>query len=258
MKENILSSGKDLDMTRREKFKKTMSRLTSAQFLKPFLFLNLILNIGLEWAGFPALAFYMHTILHQLRIPLDEYWVAVGLAGYRSCLTLGLSFVLYKVRRRPVYLLAGSLVCLATASLSAYNWIIPHLDQDTRDSISFLPLVSVILMYTGFGIGYGPIVFILQGELLPSDMRSLGSGLLGVLDNISLFIAVKTVPTIIAGVGMEGAYLLYSCCCLANLVISFFVMPETKGLSLEDIEDLYRDKDKQVIQHKRRFSGTYL
>ena len=54
-------------------------------------------------------------------------------------------------------------------------------------------------MYTGFGLGYGPIVFLLQGELLPSDLRSLGSGLLGVFDNISLFIAVKTVPTLIAG-----------------------------------------------------------
>ena len=71
----------------------------------------------------------MDTILRQMKIPLDEYWVAVGLAGYRSLLTLGLSFVLYKVRRRPVYLLAGSLVCLATASLSAYNWLLPHLTQ---------------------------------------------------------------------------------------------------------------------------------
>merc|ERR1712155_261810 len=141
--------------------------MASAQFLKPFLFLNLILNFGLEWAGFPALAFYMHSILKQMKIPLDEYWVAVGLAGYRSLLTLGLSFVLYRVRRRPVYLLAGSLVCLATASLSAYNWIAPSLDPSIQDSISFLPLVSVVLMYTGFGCGYAPIVFILQGNKRP-------------------------------------------------------------------------------------------
>ena len=130
MKENIeFNSGKNLKLTRMEKLRKTMVRLKSAQFLKPFLFLNLILNIGLEWAGFPALAFYMHTILKQMKIPLDEYWVAVGLSGYRSILTVGLSFVLYKVRRRPVYLMAGSLVCLATASLSAYSWVLPYLEQ---------------------------------------------------------------------------------------------------------------------------------
>ena len=87
----------DQDMPIREKYKHTLKRLLSKEFLKPFLFLNLILNIGLEWAGFPALAFYMHTILKQMEIPLDEYWVAVALAGYRSALTVGLSFVLYKV-----------------------------------------------------------------------------------------------------------------------------------------------------------------
>ena len=80
-----------------EKCKMTLKRMCCREFLKPFLFLNLILNFGLEWAGFPALAFYMHSVLKQMEIPLDEYWVAVALAGYRSALTVALSFVLYKV-----------------------------------------------------------------------------------------------------------------------------------------------------------------
>ena len=163
MKKNIEATLPIQKLSIKMNFKNTMKRLCCPEFLKPFLFLNLILNFGLQWAGFPALAFYQHTILKQMNIPLDEYWVAVALAGYRSCLTVGLSFVLYKFKRRPVYLFAGSLVCLATGSLSAYNWIAPSLDPSIRDSISFLPLVSVVLIYTGFGCGYAPIVFILQG-----------------------------------------------------------------------------------------------
>ena len=97
IKTSIYELKPDEDLPFREKYKHTLKRLLSKEFLKPFLFLNLILNIGLEWAGFPALAFYMHTILKQMEIPLDEYWVAVALAGYRSALTVGLSFVLYKV-----------------------------------------------------------------------------------------------------------------------------------------------------------------
>ena len=62
-----------------------------------------------------------------------------------------------------MYLSAGCLVCAATASLAAYTWLVPGLAPATRQTVSFLPLVSVVLMYTGFGIGYGPIVFILQG-----------------------------------------------------------------------------------------------
>jgi len=246
IKKNIESLKPLKKQSRVDEYKSTLKRLRSKEFLKPFLFLNLILNFGLEWAGFPAMAFYMHTVIKQMEIPLNEYWVAVGLAGYRSCLTIGLSFILYKARRRPLYLLSGSLVCLATASLSAYNWIAPSLDPSIKESISFLPLVSVILMYTGFGLGYGPIVYMLQGELLPSDMRSLGCGLLGVLDNISLFIAVKTVPTLISYLGIHGAFMSYSACILTNLIICAFVMPETKGLSLEEIEDFYKKRERKV------------
>ena len=69
-----------------------------------------ILNVGLEWAGFPALAFYMHSVLKQLQVwplllqdekipkilqlPFSEYWVAVALGGYRSALVLSLSFIM--------------------------------------------------------------------------------------------------------------------------------------------------------------------
>ena len=87
------------------------------------------------------------------------------------------------------------------------------------------------------------IYFHYPGELLPSDMRSLGCGLLGVLDNISLFIAVKTVPTLISYLGIHGAFLSYSICCLTNLMICCLVMPETKGLSLEEIEDFYKQRE---------------
>ena len=93
-------------------WRQSLARTLSPQFLKPFLLLNLILNIGLEWAGFPVLAFYMHSVLARLQVPWDRYWVAVCLAGYRSCLTICLSFILYRLPRRPVYLGSGLLVSM--------------------------------------------------------------------------------------------------------------------------------------------------
>ena len=89
----------------------------------------------------------------------------------------------------------------------------------------------------------------LSGELLPSDMRSLGCGLLGVLDNISLFVSVKAVPSLVSSLGMHGAFALYSSFCLMNIIVSFFVMPETKGLSLEEIEDSYKKRERRISEH---------
>jgi len=238
IKENLRKGGGESSLSAMEKWKKVASRALSSQFLKPFLLLNMILNIGLEWAGFPALAFYMHSVLKQLQLPFSEYWVAVALGGYRSALVLSLSFIMYRAPRRAAYLGSGSLVALGGASLGCYSWIAPSLAS--YPWTNYLPLFSVILMYTGFGLGYGPIVFMLQGELLPADMRSFGCALLGIIDNVSLFISVKLVPTIIASLGIGGAFLMYSGFCTLTLITAFFAMPETKGLSLEQIEAKYR------------------
>ena len=73
MKSSINNLKPDEELPFREKYRHTQKKLLSKEFIKPFLFLNLILNIGIEWTGFSALAFYMHTILKQWRSPLDEY-----------------------------------------------------------------------------------------------------------------------------------------------------------------------------------------
>ena len=111
-----------------EKYKMTLKRLCCREFLKPFLFLNLILNFGLEWAGFPALAFYMHSVLKQMEIPLDEYWVAVALAGYRSALTVALSFVLYKVATHPHK--KGPVMENYTRHLTSFSMVIYQAEHD--------------------------------------------------------------------------------------------------------------------------------
>ena len=81
IKKNLESSKSKDDASWREKLLETLSKMCRREFWKPFLFLNLILTFGLEWAGFPALAFYMHSILKQMNTPIDEYWVA-GNTGF--------------------------------------------------------------------------------------------------------------------------------------------------------------------------------
>ena len=86
-----------------------------------------------------------------------------------------------------------------------------------------------------------------QGELLPARARSFGSGLLGFLDNLVLFFVTKSVPAMFEALGVHGTFLLSACCASFMLIVSFFCMPETSGMSLEEIEDMYRPKDKKQL-----------
>ena len=83
-----------------------------------------------------------------------------------------------------------------------------------------------------------------QGELFPSHARSFGSGLIGFLQMISLFISAKMVPTLTNLMGTHGLFYLYSVLTLFVAFICSFAMPDTSGLSLEEIENIYKKKQK--------------
>ena len=85
---------------------------------------------------------------------------------------------------------------------------------------------------------------IFQGELFPSHARSFGSGLISLLQMLSLFTSTKLAPTLTILMGTHGLFYLYSVLTLLVAVICFFAMPDTSGLSLEEIENIYKNKKK--------------
>lgn len=62
------------------------------------------------------------------------------------------------------------------------------------------------------------------------------------------------VPTFNELLGVHGAFLMYACICGAVVIVSFFCMPETSGMSLEEIEDMYRPKNKKKMSQPSQTS----
>lgn len=68
--------------------------------------------------------------------------------------------------------------------------------------------------------------------------------MLGFLDMLSAFVSIKLVPDLNILLANYGLFYLYSICCVILGIAIYFVMPETTGLSLEEIEEIYRSKAK--------------
>ena len=63
------------------------------------------------------------------------------------------------------------------------------------------------------------------------------------MDNLSLFVSCKMVPTWNELLGVHGAFLMYAIITIFMAIFSFFFMPETSEMSLEEIEEMYRPKN---------------
>ena len=213
-------------------------------FLKPFGILAFLFVFAVNWGGTPALAFYLITLLQKSNLQYDPYIIGASLSVFKSVMLILCSGFTSKMRRRPLFLTCGSFHFIGTASIGIYNYL--NADDNLVKMFSFaawIPVVSILLIHSS-GVGYICLIFTLTPELLPSYARAIGCGMVGFVDNLSLSLSVKMLPTLLDCIDVSGAFFLYAAITMLSLTFSYFFLPETYGLSLDDIERIFRGSKK--------------
>jgi facilitated trehalose transporter len=127
-------------------------------------------------------------------------------------------------------------MCVALAALGTHF----HLQKyGMGEGLGMLPLISLMVFMVGFSIGYCSIPFLLMGELIPEKQRSFLSSIAGSLNLGIMFIVIKTYHDLKNSMGEDGVFWLYSAVCLCSCFFVYFLVPETKGKSLIEIEEFF-------------------
>jgi MFS family permease len=94
----------------------------------------------------------------------------------------------------------------------------------------------LILYIIGFAFGPGVCLWLVSAELLPTRVRSIGMGI-GVLANAGVTIATTSLfLPIVGNYGYAAMWAVWFVCTLGYFLFSTFILPETKGRTLEEIE----------------------
>lgn len=99
--------------------------------------------------------------------------------------------------------------------------------------VRFLPLATVTLFIIVFSLGYGPIPWVIMGELFPSKLKGVSSGLAASFSWLGGFIVTKTFTD------MESpfTYWFFGVVSLVGKVFVILCVPETKGKDTQTILD---------------------
>lgn len=139
-----------------------------------------------------------------------------------------------KAGRRILLLLSSTVmaVCLTTLGLSY------HLQSHGHDvsSISWLPLASVATFIIVFSIGFGPIPWMMLGELFPSNVKGVASAVTAAFNWILAFAVTKSFQNLLDLLGAPVTFWIFAVMCIAGTIFTAVLVPETKGKSLEEIQ----------------------
>ena len=109
---------------------------------------------------------------------------------------------------------------------------------DPADSLNTARLsVLAIFAYVGaYQVSFGPIAWLLVGEIFPQRVRSAAVGTATLTNFASNYLVALYLPTMIASYGQAGTYYVFSVMGVIALASIYLTVPETKGKSLEEIE----------------------
>jgi len=102
-----------------------------------------------------------------------------------------------------------------------------------------LILIFILLFCASFSVGFGPVVWVLLSEIYPTNVRGRAMSLATFSLWIGTAVIGQVVPWMLENLGASGTFFVFALCC-APVPFILKRIPETKGMSLEDIEEAWK------------------
>ncbi|XP_035454551.2 facilitated trehalose transporter Tret1-like [Spodoptera frugiperda] len=222
-------------VSKKTKLQEAWTAMKRRDFYIPSLYMFLIL-LNFYISGALPLFIYSKDILEMAtgasEIAVFGYLVMVSTLFIGSLISLIL--IRYFKTKTVLSCCVGCILSLFSCSLVSYlqsNGIV------RRDSYLFLyPYLGYMVFNNS---GFNPITFALPIDLMPVKHRGMGGALFNVLTCLLYVVTVKPFLYIVASFSLSGTLFFFATSCLLCTVLIWIYVPETKGRTLQEIEDYY-------------------
>jgi MFS family permease len=173
------------------------------------------------------------TLLHDTEITLAIFAVA-AFPGY-----LVAAATMDRLGRKAIQVLGFALMAVAFAAIA-------FLPGGTQAVVPFIFLYGLSYFFAEFGPNTTTFVF--PAEIFPARVRTTSHGITATSGKIGAFLGTFAFPLIMAKFGLSGAMSTVAVVSIAGLLVTWWLLPEPNGKSLEEIS---RDDLARIEQHER-------
>ncbi|XP_013191246.2 facilitated trehalose transporter Tret1 [Amyelois transitella] len=200
----------------------------------PALLIALGLMIFQQFSGINAVIFYAESIFEMSGSSIDKNLasIIIGLVNFVS--TFIATALIDRLGRKILLYISSTSMIITLIALGAYCYL--KIAKVDVSAYGWLPLACLVIYVLGFSVGFGPIPWLMLGEILPAKIRGTAASISTGLNWTCAFIVTKTFHNLSEAIQMHGTLWLFGVICLIGLLFVIFFVPETRGKTLEEIE----------------------
>ncbi|MFT2816158.1 sugar porter family MFS transporter [Leifsonia sp. A12D58] len=231
-----------------DKLAKTSGSLRGRAFgLKPIVWIGIALSMFQQFVGINVIFYYSTTLWKS--VGFDEsnsFTISVVTSVTNIAVTLVAIALVDRVGRRPILLFgsAGMAVSLAVMAIAFSQAVTVDGEPSLTGAWGPIALIAANLFVISFGASWGPVVWVLLGEIFPNAIRARALGLAASAQWIANFLITVSFPPL-AELSLVLTYGMYAVFAALSFIFVFRLVPETNGMSLEQAETLFVSKKKK-------------
>lgn len=283
--ENIFKTDKVKAGAPQETFAQGVSHYFKKSFLVPYFLVCFSFFVG-HFSGMTTLQTYAVSIFQMLEAPIDKYY-ATMILGILQMVGTGVCVLLvHFTGKRPLSIVSTAGAAICCLLVAGYDFYIVKYgieavpmnstDLDTNVTIaakltseianeihsgvmknpySWMPTTLLMLLAFITHTGIRLLPWILIGEIFNSKTRAGGAGLASAVGYIFGFLVNKMYIVMVDTMSIWGTYGLYGVICAVGAVTLYFILPETEGKKLNEIENHFagiRRLTNEVYRSKKR------
>jgi sugar porter (SP) family MFS transporter len=215
-----------------------------AQFKSSMLKYPLIVGLGLaifqQITGVNTIIYYAPTIFQFAGLSSDTAAIAAttGVGAANLIMTAVALVLVDRVGRRPLLLVGTAGMVISLIVLGAGFAFAGAAGQ--ASDVGIITAISLIAYISFFAIGLGPVFWLLISEIFPLQARGTAMSIATVANWSANFLITLLFLELVDVLGQSGTFWLFAAIGIVSFLFTLRLVPETKGLTLEQIEDHFK------------------
>ncbi|KAG6516321.1 polyol transporter 5-like [Zingiber officinale] len=224
----------------------------------------LIAALGIHFfqqaSGIDSVVLYSPRVFEAAGLKSDnaQLGTTVAVGFTKTLFILVATFFVDRVGRRPLLLgsFAGMIVSLAALGIGLTAVDRHGVGGHQLQWAVALSISSTLAYVAFFSIGAGPITWVYSSEIFPLRLRALGAAIGVAVNRVTSGVITMTFLSLSHAITLGGSFFLYSGIATVAWVFFFTFLPETRGRTLEEMQELFGEQKKTASPEKEKEETT--